>query len=106
VQFLATKYVQFLATKYQNFLYTKNKRRQIDTNIELFLYNERIRCNQNTPRISPQLVEAHAPIAQFWEYHHHIYIQAKKDLREEWVQKKYKIIEDGIQRIMQDGEPD
>jgi hypothetical protein len=49
-QFLGLRGKSCLATKYHNFWYTMNKRRQIDTNIEFFLYNERIRrCIQNTP---------------------------------------------------------
>jgi hypothetical protein len=55
---------------------------------------------------SPQLVEAYTLIARFQAYRHHIYIQAHKDPREEWVQSKYKITEEDIQLIMQDWEPD
>jgi len=63
-------------------------------------------CIHNTLCTAPQLVEGYTPIAKFWIDHHHIYIQSKKDLREEWVQTKYKIIEEDIQLIMEDWELD
>jgi hypothetical protein len=46
------------------------------------------------------------PDAQFWEEQHHIYVQEKKDPREEWVQMKYKITKEDIQLIMQDWDLD
>jgi hypothetical protein len=74
--------------------------------VEFFLYGERIqKCIKNTPCISPQLVEVYTLIAWFREDRHHIYIQAKKDPREEWVQKKYKITKEDIHLIMQDWDP-
>jgi NACalpha-BTF3-like transcription factor len=36
----------------------------------------------------------------------HMYIKSKKDPREEWVQTKYNIMEEDIQLVMQDWEPD
>jgi hypothetical protein len=63
-------------------------------------------CIQDTPQISPQLVETYKPIVWFMEDHHHMYIQAKKYLREEWVKKKYRITEEDIELIMQDWDTD
>jgi hypothetical protein len=75
-----------LAAKYHKFWYTPEKRRQMDTIMELFLYGEMIpQCIKNTPCISPQLVEVYTLIAYFRADQHHIYIQEKKDPREEWV---------------------
>jgi hypothetical protein len=34
-----------------------------------------------------------------------MYVQVKKDLREEWVQMKYKITKEDIHLIMQDWDP-
>jgi hypothetical protein len=56
--------------------------------------------------MSPQLVDAYGLVVEFQEDIHHMYIKAKKDPREEWVQMKYKIAEEDIQLIMQDWEPD
>jgi NACalpha-BTF3-like transcription factor len=56
--------------------------------------------------MSPQLVEAYGPFAEFYADMNHMYIKAKKDPREEWVQTKYKIMEEDIQLVMQDWEPD
>jgi hypothetical protein len=52
------------------------------------------------------LVETYTPVARFRADQHHIYIQAKKDLREEWVQTKYKITKEDIHLIMQDWDPE
>ena len=80
VQFLGLRGNPFLATKYKKLWYTTNKIRQIETNVEFFLYSERIRmCIHNTLCTAPQLVYAYTPIAKFWIDHHHIYIQSKKD---------------------------
>jgi hypothetical protein len=74
--------------------------------MEFFLYDKRIqKCIKDTPRISPQLVEAYTLTVWFREDWHHIYIQVKKDPKEEWVQKKYKITEKCIHLIMQDWDP-
>jgi hypothetical protein len=79
-----------------------NKRRKIDTNVDFFLCNERIhKCIKETP----QIVEAYTPIAWFQEDRHHIYIEAKKDSREEYVHTKYKITKEDIHLIMQDWDP-
>jgi hypothetical protein len=41
-----------IATKYQNLWYSRNKRRQMDNNIEFFLYDETIQhCIGNAPHI-------------------------------------------------------
>jgi hypothetical protein len=93
-QFLGLRGNPCLATKYQNLWYTTNKRRQIDVNVEFFMYVESIqKCIKDTPCISPQLVEVYASIAWFREDSHHIYVQEKKDPREKWVHTKYKIME-------------
>jgi hypothetical protein len=52
------------------------------------------------------LVEVYTLIAWFREDQHHIYVQEKKDPREEWVQTKYKIMEEDIHLIMQDWDPE
>jgi hypothetical protein len=90
-----------LAAKYQNLWHMKNKARQLDNKIEFYLYKEMIReCIQDTPRIFPQLVGAYKPIARFMADHHHMYMQAKKYLREEWIKSNYKITEEDIHLIM------
>jgi hypothetical protein len=47
--------------------------------------------------MSPQLVEAYGPVVEFHVDRNHMYIKSKKDPREEWVQTKYKIMEEDIQ---------
>jgi hypothetical protein len=50
--------------------------------------------------MSPQLMEVYAPVLGFHVGRNHMYIKAKKDPREEWVQKNYKIMEEDIQLVM------
>jgi len=50
-------------------------------------------------------VEAYTPVVHFLSYQHHIYVQSKKDLREEQVHIEYKVTEEDIQLIMQDWDP-
>jgi hypothetical protein len=75
VQFLGLRGKPCLAAKYQNFWYMYNKRRQIDTNVEIFLYNERIwNSIKNTPHISQQVVDTYTLVARFRADRHHIYV--------------------------------
>jgi hypothetical protein len=67
-QFLGLRSTPCLAAKYQNLWYTSNKRRQIDTNVEFFLYGERIQhCIRNTTRISQQVVDTYTLVTWFME---------------------------------------
>jgi len=49
-----------------------------------------------TTCLSPQLVEAYGPVAKFHANRNHMYIKYRKNIREELVQKKYKIMEEDI----------
>jgi hypothetical protein len=65
-QFLSTTNKPCLAARYANLWHIVHKERQLDNNIDFYIYKEVIRESiQKTPRILPQVVEAYKPVVQF-----------------------------------------
>jgi hypothetical protein len=93
-QFLGMRENPCVTVKYQNVWFSTKKRRQMENNVQFFLYVERIRQSiWNAPRMSQQLVEAYVLVVKFHVDMHHMYIKSMKDPREDWFQTKYKITE-------------
>jgi len=55
--------------------------------------------------MSPLLVDAYGLVVEFHIDKNHMYIKSKKYPREELVQTKYNIMEEDIQLVMYDWEP-
>jgi hypothetical protein len=57
----------------------------MDNNVSFYIYNETIRDNiERTLCIPPQVVNMYKALACFKAERHHMYVQAKKDLDQQW----------------------
>jgi hypothetical protein len=101
-QFLGVKYNPCLAARYQNLWHTTHKVRQLENNVDFYIYKETIQKNiQSTPCIPPQVVEEYKPIARFKAGCHHMYVQAR-DSNQEWLPTLYRLTEEDMGHIMED----
>ena len=91
---------------YANLWFTNNQQKQIDNNINLFLYNEEMRIILNeTPHIQPHIIEMYKGIACFKIVRHHTYIQARRDTNMEWLITMFICSKDNIAQIINDWDP-
>jgi hypothetical protein len=54
----------------------------------------------DTWRISPEVVKEHEGIANFKEYRHNIWIQAKRDPKKTWLKMQYCITTKEVQWVL------
>jgi hypothetical protein len=75
----------------------------MDTNVTLYIYKETIRYNiEGTLHILLHVVEAYKVMTFFKVGDHHLYIEAKKDLYNQWLPTQYGLKEEEMRNIMDD----
>jgi hypothetical protein len=102
-QFLEGMHKPYLEARYVSLWHTAHKNKQMYNNITFYIYKETIRqCIEDTSCILPQIVEAHKEIVCFKARMHHMYVQEKRDLDQQWFSTHYRLTEKDINLIVND----